>query len=318
MQVLCSLYIKNGVVIDFFVNQVIVVQGPTASGKTWLAIELAKNFNTEIISADSRQFYQEMTIGTAKPNDLELKAVKHHFINCASVSEEISAARFLQIAEPVLQKLLKENGFAIVVGGSGMFVDALIDGLDEIPVDRSVRDELTKEFNANGLTTLLQELEEKDSEYFQKVDRENPVRVIRALEAIRVSGKKMTDFQINKNKSRDFKVTRLAIDWPRDELYNRINLRVDQMVVQGLFQEVESLFEYRLLNSLNTVGYKEIFEYFDGRRSKDQSIELIKQHTRNYAKRQLTWLRRYNDLHFLYTHSSKSIFEQARDIIEMN
>ena len=299
-------------------KQVIVVQGPTASGKTWLAIELAKNFNTEIISADSRQFYQEMTIGTAKPNDLELKAVKHHFINCASVSEEISAARFLQIAEPVLQKLLIENGFAIVVGGSGMFVDALVDGLDEIPVDRVIRDELTKEFNANGLASLLQELQEKDSEYFQKVDRENPVRVIRALEAIRVSGKKMSDFQMNKNKSRDFKVTRLAIDWPRDELYNRINLRVDEMVEQGLFQEVESLFEYRLLNSLNTVGYKEIFEYFDGCISKDQSIELIKQHTRNYAKRQLTWLRRYNDLHFLYPHSSKSIFEQARDIIEMN
>jgi tRNA dimethylallyltransferase len=300
------------------VKQVIVVQGPTASGKTSLAIELAKHFNTEIISADSRQFYQEMSIGTAKPNDLELKAVKHHFINCASISEEISAARFLQIAEPVLQKLLIENGFAIVVGGSGMFVDALVDGLDEIPVDRVIRDELTKEFNANGLASLLQELQEKDSEYFQKVDRENPVRVIRALEAIRVSGKKMSDFQMNKNKSRDFKVTRLAIDWPRDELYNRINLRVDKMVEQGLFQEVESLFEYRLLNSLNTVGYKEIFEYLDGRISKDQSIELIKQHTRNYAKRQLTWLRRYNDLHFLYPHSSKSIFEQARDIIEMN
>ncbi len=299
-------------------KQVIVVQGPTASGKTSLAIELAKHFNTEIISADSRQFYQEMSIGTAKPNDLELKAVKHHFINCASISEEISAARFLQIAEPVLQKLLIENGFAIVVGGSGMFVDALVDGLDEIPVDRVIRDELTKEFNANGLASLLQELQEKDSEYFQKVDRENPVRVIRALEAIRVSGKKMSDFQMNKNKSRDFKVTRLAIDWPRDELYNRINLRVDKMVEQGLFQEVESLFEYRLLNSLNTVGYKEIFEYLDGRISKDQSIELIKQHTRNYAKRQLTWLRRYNDLHFLYPHSSKSIFEQARDIIEMN
>jgi tRNA dimethylallyltransferase len=297
-------------------NKVIVVQGPTASGKTSLAISLAQKYNTEIISADSRQFYKEMSIGTAKPSDVELKMVKHHFIDCSSVIDEISSATYAKLAEPILIKLLESNGFAILVGGSGMFVDALINGLDEVPVDPQIRSELTELFNQNGLEPLLNELAERDPLFYEQVDRNNPMRIIRALEAIRSSGQKISDFQKRIKKTRDFQIIRFSIDWPRDLLYSRINQRVDEMISFGLIQEVESLSKFRHLNALNTVGYKEIFEFLEGHENQEKAIELIKQHTRNYAKRQLTWIRRYNDIHYLNPLSDKPVLIQAIDIIE--
>lgn len=293
-------------------KKVIIVQGPTASGKTALAISLAKRLKTEVISADSRQFYKEMSIGTAKPDAFELSQVKHHFIDCASVKEEISAAKFAKMAQPVLKNLLSESDFAVIAGGSGMFIDALVLGLDDIPVSESVKKQLIEEYNTFGLSPLLAELEEKDFVYYQIVDRNNAARIIRALEAIRVSGKKMSELQSQvKSPKNDFDILRFSIDWPRDLLYERINKRVDIMFENGLMEEVHSLAEYRNLNALNTVGYKEVFDFIDEKISKQDAVNLIKQHTRNYAKRQMTWLRRYSELHYLNPLMEQSLEQQA-------
>lgn len=292
-------------------HKVLIVQGATASGKTNLAIQLAINFQTEIISCDSRQFYKEMSIGTAKPSKYELSLVKHHFIDFATVEQDISSAQFASLAEPILKDLLDNLGFAVVVGGSGMFLDALIEGIDEIPVNKEIRQELTNIFNRYGSQSLLEELRISDPIFYEKVDKNNPIRVIRALEAIRISGKKMSELQTMKKRILPFKSIRFAIDWPRDILYNRINERVDEMIQIGLIEEVNSLMKYRDFGPLNTIGYKEIFEYLDGKTTKEQAIQLIKQHSRNYAKRQQTWLRRYQDLNLLNPLSEKSILEQA-------
>jgi tRNA dimethylallyltransferase len=297
-------------------SKLIVVQGPTASGKTDLAIELSLKLKTEIISADSRQFYKELTIGTAKPNEEELSKVKHHFIDSFSIRDEITAAEFAKRAELILKNLLEKNNYAVLVGGSGMFVDALIDGLDDIPVNRTIRDELTAYFNEFGLKPLLDELALFDPVFFERVDQNNPMRVIRALEAIRASGRKMSDLLLNKDRKRDFDVIRFSIDWPREVLYNRINQRVDNMISQGLINEVKELYEFRHLNALNTVGYKEIFQFLNDEIDQNQAIELIKQHTRNFAKRQLTWLRRYKDMNYLNPLIDKSILDQAINTIE--
>lgn len=293
-------------------KKVIIVQGPTASGKTDLAIALAKHLNTEIISADSRQFYHEMSIGTAKPDVLELSKVKHHFIDCASVTEEITAATFAKTAKPILNKLLEKTKFAVIVGGSGLFVDALSIGLDDIPVNEKIKNKIIEEYKRNGLLPLLEELKKMDPIYYEIVDKNNAVRVIRAIEVIRCSDKKMSELQSNsKFHERDFEIIRFAINWPRELLYNRINNRVDLMVKDGLFVEVESLIKYRNFTSLNTVGYKEVFDFLDHRISKDESINLIKQHTRNYAKRQMTWLRRYSNIHYLNPLSEETLIQQA-------
>lgn len=297
-------------------KKLIVVQGPTASGKTDLAIDLALKLNTEIISADSRQFYKELSIGTAKPNEQELNQVKHHFIDSFSIHDEITAAYFAKRAELILNNLLEKNDYAVLVGGSGMFVDALTDGLDDIPVNRTIREKLTASFNELGLQPLLDELETLDPVFFERVDQNNPMRIIRALEAIRESGCKMSDLLLNQERKKDFDVIRFSIDWPRDVLYNRINQRVDNMIGQGLISEAEKLYEFRYLNALNTVGYKELFQFLDGEINQNKAIELIKQHTRNYAKRQLTWLRRYIDLNYLNPNSDLSIFDQAMNTIE--
>jgi len=292
-------------------SKLIVVQGATASGKTDLAIQLALALKTEIISADSRQFYKELSIGTAKPSHSELAQVKHHLVDCSSIHEEISAARFAKLAEPILNELLVNNGFAVLVGGSGMFVDALIHGLDEIPVNSEIRNQLSLIYRQSGLEPLLKELEELDPNYLKQIDQKNPMRIIRALEAIRESGRKLSDLHKNSRKKRDFEVLRFVINWPRDILYNRINKRVDYMIELGLINEVVSLKNFRDLNALNTVGYKEIFDFLDDEYSKEKAIELIKQHTRNYAKRQLTWLRRYDDVLYLNPLEEKSVLEQA-------
>lgn len=297
-------------------RKLIVVQGPTASGKTDLAIELALKLKTEIISADSRQFYKELKIGTAKPNLAELSRVKHHFIDSFSIKDEVTAAEFAKHAELILNELLDLHKYVVLVGGSGMFVDALIDGLDDIPVNRTIREELSISYKQFGLQPLLDELAVSDPIFFERVDQNNPMRVIRALEAIRESGRKMSDLLLNTEKKKDFEVIRFSIDWPRDVLYDRINQRVDNMIFHGLIQEVKQLYEFRHLNALNTVGYKEIFQFLDGEINQNQAIELIKQHTRNYAKRQLTWLRRYSDLNYLNPYIDQSIFDQAMNTIE--
>jgi tRNA dimethylallyltransferase len=260
-----------------------------------LSIALAKHFSTIIISADSRQFYTELTIGTAKPTKLEQAGIKHYFIDSHSVTEEITAANYEKQALEVLENEFKVHETIVLVGGSGMFIDALCFGLDPIPTSKILRDELTKQVNEIGLDYLLKELEEKDPVYFSQVDRKNAMRVIRAIEAIRLSGKAFSLQRNGTKKERAFLIKRFIIDHPREKLYERINLRVDKMLENGLLKEVENLVEFKDFSALRTVGYTEFFAFLDGKSTYSDTVELIKQNSRRYAKRQLTWFRKHTD-----------------------
>lgn len=271
----------------------IVIGGPTASGKTQVAARVAKHFGTEVISGDSRQFYRAMRIGTARPLEDELLGVKHHFLGHLELQETWSAGEFARQAEPVLQGSLKEHGTAVLVGGSGLYLDALCNGLDPMPpVDPAVREELRMRFQRDGLPALMIELERLDPVSARTIDRNNPQRVIRALEVCLVSGKPFSDGHHGPRTRTDLHIVRIAMDVPRAALYARIDSRVDRMVADGLEAEARSVLPHRGLNALRTVGYSEFFEHFDGVITREEAIERIKQHTRNYAKRQMTWLRR--------------------------
>lgn len=271
----------------------IIIGGATATGKTSLSIELARHFQTEILSCDSRQFYREMTIGTAKPNADELAAAKHHFIDSLSVEEDYSVGDFERDALILLEKLFQDKDILILVGGSGLFIRALCEGLDEFPdVPKSVQNELNKLFEKEGIEALQNELKTRDPEYFEKVDLQNPVRIIRALGVCRVSGKPYSDFRKQEKKARFFEPIYVLAEMERELLYDKINRRVDLMLENGLLEEVKSLFPFKHLNALQTVGYQELFEYFDGNISLKEAIELVKRNSRRYAKRQMTWFRK--------------------------
>ena len=274
-------------------RKLIVIQGPTASGKTKLAIQLAKILNTVVVSADSRQFYKEIQIGTAKPTLEEQEGVKHYFIDSHSIHSPVTSAQYEKEAIQLLNELFISTPFIVLVGGSGMFIDALCDGINEVPKNDLIKEQLNSELLTNGLPFLLSELKIKDEFYFQKVDKGNPLRVIRALEVIRSTGSTYSSF-LDKNSivKRDFETVKFVIDLPRDQLYERINLRVDHMICNGLLDEVKSVIEYKYLQSLNTVGYKELFSYLNSEIDFKEAVELIKKNTRNYAKRQLTWFRK--------------------------
>lgn len=271
----------------------VVIGGPTASGKTKVAASMAKHFGTEVISGDSRQFYRAMRIGTARPSEEELLGVKHHFLGHLELNQTWSAGEFARQAEPVLQELLGDHGIAVLVGGSGLYLDAFCNGLDPMPMaDHAVREKLQHRFQQHGLPDLLAELDRLDPTISTVIDRNNPQRVIRALEVCIVSGKPFSAQHKGHRQRTDIRVLRIAMDVPRTELYANIDARVDQMIADGLEEEVRSLLPHRELNALRTVGYREFFEHFDGKLSREEVIELIKQHTSNYAKRQMTWLRR--------------------------
>ncbi len=289
----------------------LIIQGPTASGKTKLAIDLALYFDTEIISADARQFYSEMSIGTAKPSDIELAQATHHFINSHSIQQDFTAANFAQEASILLSRLFETKKFVVLVGGSNMYIDALIDGLDDIPSDILLKKELNSILEINGINEFLDELKEKDPETYLSIDRNNPHRVLRAIEAIRLTGKKVSELKQGMKKVNQFNTIRFAIEWERDILYNRINQRVDAMMKEGLLEEVQSLLPQRTLNALKTVGYTELIKHLDGEITLDFALDQIKQHSRNYAKRQLTWLRRYHDLYWLDPNSITPLLEQV-------
>ena len=291
-------------------GKVFIVQGPTASGKTTLAIQLAKKFQTEIISADSRQFYQEMSIGTAKPTPEELAQVKHHFVHSHSIHNEVSASQYAQEAKPVLDDLLARNQAAVIVGGSGMFIDALTLGLDDIPHDKVIQEKWNSRYETDGLEFLQNELARLDPVYFSEVDTLNPVRLIRALEVIELTQKPFSESRKGIVKY-DYDIVRYGISWNRSDLYERIGQRVDFMIETGLFQEAKALFPLRNLKALNTVGYSEFFRYWENDCNFDEAVDKIKQHTRNYAKRQLTWLKRYDDLVELNPYAQESLFEQV-------
>jgi len=277
-------------------KHLIVLAGPTASGKTATAIKLAKAFDAEIISADSRQFYKELSIGTAAPTAEELAHVKHHFVHNLSIDDKYDVADYEKDVLSFLKQYFKTKDIAIMTGGSGLFIDAVCNGLDEMPdISEEVRNRVSKMLETDGLEGLQKEVERVDNEYFQIVDKQNPRRLQRALEVYYQTGKPYSTFRQRNVAKRDFDIVKLAILWDRDKLIERINLRVDMMMRQGLLDEVKSVYPKRHLNSLNTVGYKELFDYLDGKCTLEQAVEQIKINTRQYAKRQMTWLRKNND-----------------------
>ena len=271
-------------------NQLLVITGPTASGKTATAIELAKHYKTVIVSADSRQFYREMSIGTAKPTDEELAAVKHYFINSHSITESFTAGDYEKECLGLLNDLFKIHDVIVLVGGSGLFIKAVCEGFDNFPDAKpGAREKLNQEFNEKGIGHFQEKLKIADPEYYEQVDLNNPQRVIRALEVFETSGKPFSSYRKSNLNKRPFRIIKLGLNLPRAALYQRINRRVDDMVKQGLVEEARSLLPYRHLNALNTVGFSELFDYFDGKTDLPTAIGLIKQNTRRFAKRQLTW-----------------------------
>ncbi len=271
----------------------IIVGGATATGKTSMAIELAKHFDTEILSADSRQFYKEMTIGTAKPDAEELAAAKHHFIDSLSVKDEYSVGDFERDALSVLDSIFEKKDVAVMAGGSGFFIRAVCEGLDKFPnVPDSVREHLNDDFEKNGIAFLQNELAEKDPQYFEVVDKNNPVRLIRALSVIRVSGQPFSSFLNQEKPARPFTPIYVLLEMPREKLYERINHRVDLMMENGLLEEAKKLHPFKDLTSLQTVGYQELMRFFDENWTLEKAVEMIKQNSRRYAKRQMTWFRK--------------------------
>ncbi|UOE48178.1 tRNA (adenosine(37)-N6)-dimethylallyltransferase MiaA [Mucilaginibacter sp. SMC90] len=274
----------------------IVVVGPTAVGKTVAAIKLAQHFDTVVVSADSRQFFREMSIGTAKPDESELAAAKHYFINSHSISESFSVGDFEKQGLALLDELFKTHDHVILAGGSGLYIKAICEGFDDLPVaDISVREQLNLQLEKEGIATLQEKLQQVDPDYYTQVDLNNPQRIIRALEVFETSGKPFSSYRKATINKRPFNIIKLALDMPREKLYERINLRVDTMVEQGLIEEVKTLLPHRQLNALNTVGYAELFDHFDGKTNLDEALLLIKQNTRRFAKRQLTWFRKDKD-----------------------
>ncbi|HWZ15302.1 MAG TPA: tRNA (adenosine(37)-N6)-dimethylallyltransferase MiaA [Mucilaginibacter sp.] len=278
----------------------VVIAGPTASGKTAAAIELAKKYNTVILSADSRQFYREMSIGTAKPTEEELAAVKHYFINSLSITETFTVGDFEKQALTLLDELFRVHDVVLLVGGSGLFIKAVCEGFDKVPAaDAGIRDKLNLEFKEKGIVNLQEKLKRADPEYYATVDIDNPQRVIRALEVFESTGNPISSYRKAGTNKRSFRIVKFGLLLPREKLYQRINQRVDDMVKQGLVEEVRSLLPYRHLNALNTVGYSELFDYFDGKTDLDKAIGLIKQNTRRFAKRQMTWFSRDSDIKWI-------------------
>jgi tRNA dimethylallyltransferase len=270
----------------------IVVGGPTASGKTGLAVQIAKYYNTEVVNADSRQFYKELSIGTAKPTEEEIEGVPHHLLGHLSVTEPYTIASFAEAAEQVLASLFEQYNQVVLVGGSGMYIKALLQGVDEMPnITSELRQALNEEFKEKGLDWLQNEVRQADPEFYQQTDTQNHARLLRALEVIRTTYKPFSHFRKGTPKQLPFQVKEIGYEWSREDLYQRCDLRVDQMMEQGLLEEVTGLEPNKHLQALRTVGYSELFSYLAGELTLPEAVELIKKNTRNYAKRQLTWFK---------------------------
>ena len=303
LKILTNLTIMN-------TKTLIVVLGPTAIGKTSLSIQLAKHYNTEIISADSRQFYKELLIGAAPPSAKELSEVKHHFIQHLSVSEDYNVGKFEEDAILKIEELFLNNDKIIMVGGSGLYIDAICKGLDKMPeIPSEIREKIISLYKEKGIEFLQEELKEKDSIYFNEVDKNNPQRLMRALEVISFTNKTFSSFRKKENEKRSFNIVKIGLEIDRELLYNRINNRVDIMMENGLEKEVKSLIPYQNKNALQTVGYKELFEYFDGNCSLEQSTEMIKQNTRRFAKRQITWFKKDSSIKYFSPESLNKIIK---------
>ncbi len=292
-------------------KKLIVIAGPTAIGKTDLAFQIAKQLNCAIISADSRQVFKETTIGTAKPSSAYLNEIPHYFINHVSIHQPYNAGLFGQEALNKINYLHQTNNYVIIVGGSGLYINAVLHGLDEfIEVPIQIRENLNATYKTHGLVYLQEQLKKLDPIYFKKIDIQNPQRMLRALEIITHTNKSYSSFLNKKQLQHPFKIQSYVLETDRENLYNRINVRVDCMINEGIVEEAQQLFQYKHCNALNTVGYKELFQYFDKNISIDQAILLIKQHTRQYAKRQITWFTHQNTF-------TKVLIDDAKKALEL-
>jgi tRNA dimethylallyltransferase len=294
----------------------IVLLGPTGVGKTDVSIEIARHFNTEIISADSRQFFREMKIGTAIPSELHLKTIKHHFVGFLSIHDYYSSSLFERDVLELLQKIFSERKSVVMAGGSGMYIDAVCNGIDDIPdVDPSVRKKFIDKYNEEGIEGLRVALKLLDPDHYSKVDLKNYKRIIRALEICESAGRPYSSFLKKQKRERDFEIIKIGLERPREELYDRINTRVNEMISMGLENEARELYDFRNLNAMNSVGYREFFDFFDGKISREKAIELIKRNTRRYAKRQLTWWGKDNDIKWFQPENVKEIIQFIQESV---
>ena len=288
----------------------IVITGPTAVGKTRLCLDIARHFDIPIINADSRQIYKELSIGTAKPTAEEQQQVKHYFVGTLSLQDYYSASLFETQVMDLLGTLFQQSDYALMAGGSMMYIDAVCDGIDDIPtIDDETRATMKRRLAEEGLPRLCEELQRLDPEYYAIVDRQNPKRVVHALEICTMTGRTYTSFRKRDKKERPFRIVKIGLNREREELYQRINARVDEMMQRGLLKEAESMYPLRHLNALNTVGYKELFEYFNGRWSLDEAVERIKGNTRRYARKQLTWYKKDPQIRWFHPDQKKEIID---------
>ena len=274
-------------------RRLVVIVGATGSGKTDLSIAIAEHLRAPIISTDSRQFFKGIPIGTAQPTEEQLRRVEHHFISCFPLDRDFNCGEYERLALECLDELFEKHEVVVAVGGSGLYIKALCEGMDDLPdADKSLREELMRRLESEGLEPLVEQLRVLDPEYYAQVDRSNPARRVRALEVCLSTGKPYSSMRKGERKERNFEVVKIGVDMPRDVLYDRINRRVDMMIDEGLEAEARAVLPLRHCNSLHTVGFSEMFDYFDGKISREEAIDLIKRNSRRYAKRQMTWFRR--------------------------
>jgi tRNA dimethylallyltransferase len=297
-------------------NFLIVLLGPTGVGKTDISIDIARYFRSEIISADSRQFYKEMRIGTAVPSDDQLQSITHHFIRFISVNDYYSSSLFERDVIGLLPSLFSKNNVVLLSGGSGMYINSVCDGIDDIPdVDTAIRNKYIEKYNEEGIEGLRVALKLLDPEHYAKVDLKNYKRIIRALEICESTGRPYSSFLLKNKRERDFKILKIGLERTREDLYQRINARVDKMIEAGLENEAKQLYPSRNLNALNSVGYREFFDVFDGKISVEKAIELIKRNSRRYAKRQMTWWARDEEIRWFHPDRVQEIIDFIQETI---
>jgi tRNA dimethylallyltransferase len=288
----------------------IVIAGPTAVGKTDVALKIARHFQTEIISADSRQVYKELTIGTAKPTAQELALIPHHFVNTHSITETYDAAQYGDEALATIKTLFQRHDHVIVCGGSGLYIKGLLEGFDDIPeIPEHIREHLSDQYSSLGISWLQKQMMELDPEYYSQLDSQNPHRLIRALEVKIGTGESIGSFRKNLKRQLNFNVIKIGLELPREELYQRIDQRMDQMIADGLFEEAKAVYPYKNHQALQTVGYQEIFDFIDNKYDRNEAIRLLKRNSRRYAKRQLTWFKRDEGITWFQAKDEKKIIE---------
>lgn len=291
----------------------IVIAGPTAVGKTAVAIELAQMLHTEVISADSRQIFRELTIGTAKPSAAELKTVRHHFVNSHSITGDYDAARYGRDALTLISELFKQHDILIMCGGSGLYIKAVCEGFDDIPeVPAEIRERLMLHYEQHGIEWLQKEMQQLDPGHFSDIDQKNPHRLIRALEVKLATGSSIASFRTSRNINHPFEILKIGLELPREDLYRRIDERMDKMIDEGLFDEANGLYQHRHRQALQTVGYQEIFGFIDNKYDREETIRLLKRNSRRYAKRQLTWFKRDEEVHWFSSNQPDTIIEFVR------